>query len=116
MANKRKKKKMKKNQVQTPFPVFLANILVLVTVLGLSYMWLCSRCDALGKEIKEKERELIAVEKRATDEQDRWSNITSPVNLARAIKKYHLGMAMPRESQIIRVSYQENFDDLVINR
>ena len=54
----KKRKQTKKQQVQVPFPVVLANVLVLVAVLGLSYMWLCSRCHALGKEIKVKEREL----------------------------------------------------------
>jgi hypothetical protein len=108
MATKRKKKKMKKNQVQVPFPVLLANILVLVAVLGLSYMWLCSRCDALGKDIKNKERELTASQKRLVNAQDRWSYITSPANLKRAIKKHQLDMVMPRESQIIRVRYQQD--------
>jgi hypothetical protein len=106
MAAKRKKKKMKKNQVQVPFPVLLANILVLVAVLGLSYMWLCSRCDALGKEIKRKEAELTAAQKRLVNEQDRWSGITSPANLERAIKKHGLKMVMPSEEQIVRVGYQ----------
>ncbi len=106
MATKRKKKKTKKNQVQVPFPVLLANVLVLVAVLGLSYMWLCSRCDALGKEIKGKERELIAVEKRLVNELDRWSQITSPANLERAIREHNLGMTMPRDAQIVRVSLQ----------
>jgi hypothetical protein len=108
MATKRKKKKMKKNQVQVPFPVLLANILVLVAVLGLSYMWLCSRCDALGKDIKMKEKELTAAQKRLVNEQDRWSYITSPANLKRAIKNHQLDMIMPREAQIIRVRYQQD--------
>ncbi len=108
MAAKRKKKKMKKNQVQVPFPVLLANVLVLVAVLGLSYMWLCSRCDALGKDIKRKEAELTAAQKRLVSEQDRWSYITSPANLERAIKKYKLNMMMPREAQIVRVRYQSD--------
>jgi hypothetical protein len=106
MAAKRKttrRKTTKKNQVQVPFPVLLANVLVLVAVLGLSYMWLCSRCDALGKEIKVKEAELRAANKRLTNEQDRWSGTTSPVNLERAIRKYRLPMAMPRESQVVNV-------------
>jgi len=109
---------MKKKQVQVPFPVLLANVLVLVAVLGLSYMWLCSRCDALGKEIKSKETELTIAQKRLVGEQDRWSNITSPANLERAIKKHRLHMAMPRETQIIRVSYQRMSDNasLAYNR
>lgn len=105
MATKRKiqKKNSRKNQVQVPFPILLANVLVLVAVLGLSYMWLCSRCDALGKEIKRKEAALNATQKRLTNEQDRWSSITSPANLERAIRKYDLAMNMPHESQVIRV-------------
>jgi len=105
MATKRKNKKTKKNQVQVPFPVLLANVLVLVAVLGLSYMWLCSRCDALGKEIKGKERELLAADKRFKNELDRWSQITSPANLERAIRDHNLDMAMPRDAQIVRVSH-----------
>ena len=94
---------MKKNQVQVPFPVLLANVLVLVAVLGLSYMWLCSRCDTLGKGIKDKEAELASAQKRLVNEQDRWSSITSPSNLEQAIGKYNLAMIMPRESQVVRV-------------
>jgi hypothetical protein len=108
MATKRKKKKTKKNQVQVPFPVLLANVLVGVAVLGLSYMWLCSRCDALGKEIKGKERELATVQKRLVNEQYRWSTLISPTNLKRAIRKHRLDMVMPREAQIVRGSYQCN--------
>jgi hypothetical protein len=96
---------MKKNQVQVPFPVLLANILVLVAVLGLSYMWLHSRCDALGKDIRAKEKELRVAQKALVKEQDRWSNMTSPINLERAIKKHRLNMVMPREKQIVRVRY-----------
>jgi hypothetical protein len=105
MAAKRKRKKaVKKKQVQVPFPVLLANILVLVTVFGLSYMWLCSRCDALGKAIKQKEAELSAAQKRLVQEQDRWSSITSPANLHRAIRKHNLQMSMPRENQVVRIA------------
>jgi hypothetical protein len=105
MAAKRKttKKNMKNNQVKVPFPVLLANVLVLVAVLGLSYMWLCSRCDALGREIKGQEAELAAAHKRLVSEQDRWSSITSPANLERAIHKYKLSMSMPLDSQVMRV-------------
>ena len=101
--------------MQVPFPVLLANLLVLVAVLGLSYMWLCSRCDALGKDIKSKEKELTTVQKRLVNEQDRWSYITSPANLERAIKKHGLEMAMPREAQIVRVRYQVA-DSLAYNK
>lgn len=104
MATKRKNsRKKKKNQVQVPFPVLLANVLVLVAVLGLSYMWLCARCDALGREIKHKESELAAAQKRCNSEQERWSIMTSPPNLERAIARFGLDMSMPKESQIVKI-------------
>ncbi|VGO19682.1 hypothetical protein [Pontiella sulfatireligans] len=103
MATKRKKKKTKKNQARVPFPALLANVLVLVAVLGLSYMWLCSRCDALGKEIKAREGELATAQKRLVNEQDHWSSITSPGNLSRAINRHGLQMGMPPDRQIVRV-------------
>lgn len=81
----------------------LAYMLVAVTVLGLSYVWVCTRCDALGKEIKRKEAELAAAQKRLVNEQDRWSSITSPANLERAIRKHRLAMTMPKENQVVRV-------------
>ena len=105
MAAKRKssRKKKKKNQVQVPFPVLLANVLVLVAVLGLSYMWLCSRCDALGREIKKKEDALLAAQKRLVTEQDLWSSMTSPLNLQRAILRHGLDMEMPGDKQVVKV-------------
>lgn len=108
MAKRRKSsRRKKKNQVQVPFPVVLANVLVLVTVLGLSYMWLCARCDALGREIKEKERELAAAYKRCNSEQERWSLMTSPSNLRRAIRRFELNMQMPSEAQIVKMGRYE---------
>ena len=103
----RKRKQTKKQQVQVPFPVVLANVLVMVAVLGLSYMWLCSRCHALGKEIKVKERELRDANKRLANEQDRWTTITSFNNLERAIKKHGLNMSMPDESRVVKIGSWE---------
>lgn len=106
-AKRRNSRRKKKNQVQVPFPVVLANVLVLVAVLGLSYMWLCARCDALGREIKGKEAELAAAQKRCNNEQERWSIMTSPANLRRAIKKFGLEMQMPSDAQIVKLGHWE---------
>ncbi len=93
--------------MQVPFPVVLANVLVLVAVLGLSYMWLCARCDALGREIKSKEAALATAQKRRANEEERWSIMTSPANLRQAIRKFGLEMQMPRESQIVKMGHWE---------
>ena len=106
MKKRRNNKKRKtRHEVEVPFPVSLSGVLVVVLVLGLSYMWLCARCDALGKEIKHRESALTAARKRLVNEQDRWSYLTSPANLRRAIQKYGLEMSMPSQDQVVRVRY-----------
>ncbi len=104
-AKRRKSRKRKKNQVQVPFPVALANVLVLVAVLGLSYMWLCARCDALGREIKEKEAELSAAQKRCNNARDSWETLTSPSSLRDAIRMFGLDMEMPLETQVVKMGH-----------
>lgn len=101
----KKKKKMKKNEVQVPFPVVLANLLVLVAVLGLSYMWLCSRCDALGEEIKTRESQLKKTEKTLDIESGRWSAMTAPNNIRNAILNHKLDMSIRPEHENVRVVY-----------
>ncbi|MBN2684692.1 MAG: hypothetical protein JXR40_05390 [Pontiellaceae bacterium] len=107
MAGTRKNSRTnKRNEVRVPFPMVLANVLVAVTVLGLSYMWLNARCDALGREIKKAEQELGKAQKQARIEQERWATLTNPSNLRAAIKRFDLNMSMPRESQIVKLERQ----------
>ncbi len=100
---KRRKKVSQKAEVQIPFPMLLANILVFVAVFGLSYVWLCARCDTLGREIKRLETVRDAARVRVINEQDRWSNLLAPANLERALKRHKLAMTLPGERRIVRV-------------
>lgn len=100
---KREKTRSRKAHVRIPFPVALANILVFVAVFGLSYVWLCARCDTLGQEIKKLETVERDTHRLLTNEQDRWSSKLSPVGLGRALKHHKLNMRLPDEQQIVRV-------------
>jgi hypothetical protein len=100
---KRQRSRSRKAQVQIPFPVVLANILVFVAVFGLSYVWLCARCDTLGQEIKRLETVQRNTRRSMINEQDRWSNLLAPANLDRALKRHKLAMRLPDEQQIVRV-------------
>jgi hypothetical protein len=100
---KRQRTRSRKAQVRIPFPVVLANILVLVAVFGLSYVWLCARSDTLGQEIKRLETVQIDTRRRMINEQDRWSSLLSPASLDRALKRHKLAMRLPDELQIVRV-------------
>ncbi len=100
---KRQRVRNRKSQVKIPFPVVLANILVFVAVFGLSYVWLCARCDTLGQEIKRLETVQREAHRRMINEQDRWSSQVTPANLDRALKRHNLAMKLPDGQQIIRV-------------
>ncbi|NOU35667.1 MAG: hypothetical protein HOO88_02690 [Kiritimatiellaceae bacterium] len=100
---KRQRTGNRKAQVRIPFPVVLANFLVFVAVFGLSYVWLCARCDTLGQEIKRLESAQRDTRRLLNNEQDRWSSQTSPGSLERALKHHKLAMRLPDEQQIVRV-------------
>lgn len=100
---KRQTRKSRKSQVRIPFPVVLANVLVFVAVFGLSYVWLCARCEMLGQEIKRLESVQRETRRRMINEQDRWANLLTPANFERALKRHHLAMTLPDERQIVRV-------------
>ncbi|MCC7300949.1 MAG: hypothetical protein IT583_07705 [Verrucomicrobia bacterium] len=100
---KRQRTGSRKAQVKIPFPMVLANFLVFIAVFGLSYVWLCSRCDTLGQEIKRMETVQRDTHRRMINEQDRWSNLLAPANLDRALKRHDLTMRLPDEQKIVRV-------------
>ena len=100
---KRQITRSRKAQVRIPFPVVLANILVFVAIFGLSYVWLCARCDTLGQEIKTLETVQRDTRRLLVNEQDRWSSKLSPASLDRALKRHNLVMRLPDEQQIVRV-------------
>jgi hypothetical protein len=97
------KRKTRKAEVQIPFPKLLANVLVLVAVLGICYVGLCARCDQLGAEIKRLEKARKVARLQVINEQDRWSNLLAPANFERALRHHHLAMSLPDDRRIVRV-------------
>jgi hypothetical protein len=81
----------------------LANFLVFMAVFGLSYVWLCARCDMLGNEIKRLETVRRETGRLLDNEQDRWSSQLAPASLERALKRHKLVMRLPDKKQIVRV-------------
>ena len=115
MAAKKKsrKRKNRKQSAQVPFPTVLANVLVLVVVIGLSYIWLCSRCDTVGKEIKTKEYELVKAKKSLERQIHIWEVTKTPVNLKRAINKHRLKMEIAKSAQCMEIGFDDRSQDTV---
>lgn len=100
---KKQRRKSRKAEVRIPFPNMLATLLVLVTMVGLSYVWLSARCNALGTEITRLESDYRQAFRAADIEQERWANMLAPANFERALKRHKLAMTLPGERQIVRV-------------
>jgi hypothetical protein len=100
---KRQRARNRKSYVKIPFPTVLACFLVFVVVFGLSYLWLCARCEMLGQEIKQLETVQRDSRRQLNNEQDRWSSMLAPASLDRALKRHHLAMHLPNEQQVVRV-------------
>ena len=74
MARRKRKNKRLNN---SSFPVPFAGVVVLVSVLGLSYVWLVGQCEAIGKDLKSLEKEQSALEKKYLNEEYRWTRMKS---------------------------------------
>jgi len=113
MARK-KKNNYKKKEQKDVFPAPLAAVLSLVTVLALSYLWLCGQCEASGRRIKKLERSRTVVRKLKLNEEYKWHNLRSQENLERALIQHNLQMSWPekrRAIQLVKGVYR--FDDEV---
>jgi hypothetical protein len=96
-------KNRKRNETRLVFPAPLAGILALVSALALTYLWLNSRCDAIGMRIKALEREKEALHRKVVNEECKWSNMTSPANMQRLMEAHGLTMQWPARQNVIRL-------------
>ena len=85
----------------TSFPAPFAGVVVLVSVLGLSYVWLVGQCEAIGKELKDLEKTQAVLHKKYLNEEYRWMRMKSPRNMERALARCGIEMDWPRSDQIV---------------
>jgi hypothetical protein len=99
----RVRKNRRKNSPGFAFPAPLVALLVLIALLALSYLWLCGRCEDLGRRIQELEARNVDLQKRIVNEEYRWTNMTSPRNIEQLLRTHRLNMTWPEESRVIRL-------------
>ena len=100
MSRKNRKKRVHGFVLPAPF----AGVVVLGSLLALLYVWLGSRCDSLGRDIKALEAEKTDLKKELLNEESRWTQMKSPVSMEAALAKHHLVMTWPRRDQIVHLS------------
>jgi hypothetical protein len=105
--NRRKKNKLRvRNRqygVRSIFPGTLFGVLMTLTVFALSYLYLCGRCDALGKKINQLEKSRDNLRREIVNEEYKWSNMTSPDSMEKLLKKHNLVMTWPSEGSVVRL-------------
>jgi hypothetical protein len=102
----RHKKNRRKDSEGFIFPAPFAAILGAVALVSIGYLWFCSRCEALGAQIKTLERSKTEAHNRRMNEEYKWSNTKSPGNIMALLQHYHLVMTYPDESRVVRLRYR----------
>ncbi len=102
----------KKRQTRSCFPAPLAMVLTLAATLALSYVWLCSRNEALAASIRELEEQQEQVQRRLVTEEFKWSQLLSPRSVERALARFDLPLVWPSERQLVHLSRPLRMQDL----
>jgi len=84
-------------------PATFSLLMVLVFGVGLSYLWLCSRTEALARQINLEEQGLEDLRRKVAAEEVRWNDLMGPRNLRRALKEHHLTMKWPEPHQVVHI-------------
>jgi hypothetical protein len=103
MANRRRNRK--REQGGFFFPAPLAVILGLLAVVLVFYICLCSRCEAIGQEIKALEKQKEDVHRRVLSEEYKWSGLKSPRSIERLLAAFNLEMSLPDGKRVVRLHY-----------
>ena len=102
---KQKYRKKRRQHERSGFviPVPLGLLLLLIAVVALSYLWLCGKCEALGHQISELEVQKKALHRKVVNEEYEWSNLTSPENMQRSLKRHKLEMDYPAPDRMVKL-------------
>lgn len=108
MARNRRKNKLRvrprKAGVHGVIPGTLFGVLVMMSLVALGYLYLCGRCDDLGKKIGELESRRVSLASEIVNEQFKWSKLTTPEKIQELLDKHELSMIWPSEDSILRVN------------
>jgi hypothetical protein len=96
--------RLKRNKAaEGVFPTVFAGVLLAATGTSLGYLWLCGRCEDLGRRIKQLEQQKSQIERRVVNEEYKWSNMTSPQNMEKLLQTHRLEMVWPSEKKVVRI-------------
>ena len=86
-------------------------VVVLIASIALMYLWLNSRCETLGREIKQLEKAKEEFNKKYLTEEYRWAQMKSPKNIEKQLAKFKINMFWPSQKQVIRIADKSAMND-----
>lgn len=101
MIKARRKRNRKKRVDGYLFPVPFASLLVVAGLAALAYLWMLSRCEAIGAEIKALEQAEAELTERYLNEELKWTRMRSPQNLERILARNGVRMDWPTGRQVV---------------
>jgi hypothetical protein len=78
-------------------------LMLLGFCVGIFYLWVCSRNEALAREIKQEEARLEQLGQQVSSAGARWSEMTGLRQLQQALARHQIQMDWPRANQIIQI-------------
>ncbi len=99
--SRRKKRNRKVVKAGFIVPRSFTAVVVFFAATALVYLWLSSRCEALGVEIKKLESERVELNKNLLNEEYKWSRLKSPENIEKTLSRYGITMGWPGRNQVV---------------
>lgn len=81
-------------------PSPLCAVLVVGVVLALGYLALCGKCETLGREIKNSERELGKIQRARMEEEYKWNRLHDERLVKKALKEHDISMDYPDHRRV----------------
>jgi len=107
MSKNRRKNKLRvqsrKPGVHGVIPGTLFGALVFLATFALGYLYVCGRCDALGKKIQDLEKTRDNLRREIVNEEYKWSRLMAPESMERLLREHRLEMIWPSEDSVVRL-------------
>ena len=107
---RRRNRKKKKNDAFL-FPVPFAGLAIVIVTVGLGYVWMSCRCQALGQDLKALENRREELNKTYQQELYKWTRMKAPQNLDRELARRGIAMTWPSSRQVVRLGRHDLLAD-----
>lgn len=101
MRKTHRRRNRKKRMEGSMFPVPVASLLVGIGLAAVAYLWMLSRCEAVGAEIKLLEAAESSLTETFLNEELKWTRLRSPQNLERILARNGVRMDWPGRGQVV---------------